>query len=672
MKKIKETPPLSKFINTSSRTKYIIANKKEIHEQQLKRKFLRTRQLTQVDFKKFRDAQKKKQIENNKVGVIGVEEGLITLPDLKPTKNWKKMSKEEIETRNNQLLNQELMNTLVDDEVGNLFIENEGENEKEKYKQKITEENEIKKLNYWDVQHAYKKNNMPRKNSANIAQLTQGLDSSSIKWMMEIKSNPKEVEILKKNKYLSNFFNKIEEEQKAIFNQNMNVNKKQFLFTAFEDGDVEQEPKSRNTFSNVEYYREIMREKVKVEEFLRSDLAALAEQLYQKKQQKKKYLEKITNLLAEIGNIKVEIKKVIDNNTIECNKIQENISSSYMRKDSDIFSRAYKNQVKQSLGKDYKFYVQQKTLELMNETNRKVHEFKNSKEVKESQIESLNKGIAQIEEELRRLKLRVNNRMTEHRKYYFEILKKGIDVRQEGLSWVLVRLIELKAFIENSKFPKYLTSAQIEYLLTLAYKKHEVSELIKLFQVLKHKQKMLRDKFGATHKVNDYNNTKTSFGATKSTLESDNNYGYNRRKEESAIPQKYINNFESIAMKYESVINVCLNENKEEKYVGGIFNDLRNKIINNDTIEDKDEFDELYFLPGSLAEFFNENKKFREYFDDILYLNREIIKREKEIMKMKKDQMEIFKRTNELHNRSKNTVENEMIFSALFGNGIII
>ena len=39
---------------------------------------------------------------------------------------------------------------------------------------------------------------------------------------------------------------------------------------------------------------------------------------------------------------------------------------------------------------------------------------------------------------------------------------------------------------------------------------------------------------------------------------------------------------------------------------------------------------------------------------------------------MKKDQMEIFKRTNELHNRSKNTVENEMIFSALFGNGIII
>ena len=74
--------------------------------------------------------------------------------------------------------------------------------------------------------------------------------------------------------------------------------------------------------------------------------------------------------------------------------------------------------------------------------------------------------------------------MNEHRKYYFEILKKGIDVRQEGLSWVLQKLIELKAFIENSKFPKFLNSQQIDYLLTISYKKHELSELIKFFQVL--------------------------------------------------------------------------------------------------------------------------------------------------------------------------------------------
>ena len=142
-------------------------------------------------------------------------------------------------------------------------------------------------------------------------------------------------------------------------------------------------------------------------------------------------------------------------------------------------------------------------------------------------------------------------------------------------------------------------------------------------------------------------------------------------QKEKSIPQQYIHNFESIAQKYESVINVCLNENKEGKYVGGIVKDLRKKIITNDTIENQDDFDCLYFLPGSLAEFFNENKKFREYFDDIVTLNNEINKREKEIEKMRKEEMEIYIRS-QMSNKSNNTVEEEMIFAAMFGNGIFI
>ena len=668
----KSTHPLSKFIDTSSRTFYITKNKLEIKEQEYKHKNKNTRHLTQVDFRKLREAQKKEKIERSKVNIIGVDEGLITLPDLRPAKNWKKLSKEEIEARNNYILNKELMATLVNDATANCFVETQLEKEKEKYIQAKTAENEIKKLNNWDVQHAYSnKKTANRKNSANIAQLTQGLDSSSVKWMMEIKSNPRELEVLGKNKYLKDFFNKIEEEQKAIFNQNMNINKKQFLFDAFEEGKEEKLSKNRNTFSNVDYYREIMKEKLKVEEFLRNDLSNLAEQVYIKKQQKKRLLDKISNFLQDINNLKIESKKVVDENNFECKKLQDNLANGISRKDSDLFSRSLKRALTKAQSKDIKFHIQQQTIEMINSTNKRVIEIKNEIEIKESQIEDYNKRIQQLEEELRRLKVRVNNRMTEHRKYYFEILKKGIDVRAEGLSWVLVRLIELKSFIENSKFPKFLSSSQIEYLLTLAYKKYELNELIKLFQVLKNKQKDLKDKFNTTHRVTDY--SKNNFGPTKSTLETETNYGYHRRKkEETAIPLKYTNNFESIAMKYENVINVCLNENKEEKYVGGIVYDLKKKIIKNDIVEDKDEFDVLYFLPGSLAEFFNENKKFREYFDDILYLNNEIIKREKEINRMKKEEMENFKRNNELHNKSNNTVENEMIFAALFGNGIII
>ena len=62
----KSTHPLSKFIDTSSRTFYITKNKLEIKEQEYKHKNKNTRRLTQVDFRKLREAQKKKKSKEAK------------------------------------------------------------------------------------------------------------------------------------------------------------------------------------------------------------------------------------------------------------------------------------------------------------------------------------------------------------------------------------------------------------------------------------------------------------------------------------------------------------------------------------------------------------------------------------------------------------------------------
>ena len=259
-------------------------------------------------------------------------------------------------------------------------------------------------------------------------------------------------------------------------------------------------------------------------------------------------------------------------------KLKDDVSSTPV-KSSDLFGRSLKKKEKHiNKTSEVKFHLQQQTAEIINSTQRRLHQLQDQQLIKESQIEDYTKKINQIDFDLRTLKVRVNNRMTEHKKYYFEILKQGIDVRQEGLTWVLQKLIELKAFIENSKFPKFLNSQQIDYLLTISYKKHELSELIKLFQVLKNKQKTLKDQFNQTHRVDDY--SKGNYMQIKTTLETEGNeFRIERTKEENAIPQQYISNFELIAQKYESVINVCLNENKEGKYVGGIVKDLRKKII---------------------------------------------------------------------------------------------
>ena len=101
----------------------------------------------------------------------------------------------------------------------------------EKFEKVKFEENEIKKLNNWDIQHAFKDKNAFR--SQSFTKIAQSLDPSSLKWMFEIKQDPKKLQNLNKIPKLKEFFTKIEEEQSAIFNQSMNVNKKQFDFNVF-------------------------------------------------------------------------------------------------------------------------------------------------------------------------------------------------------------------------------------------------------------------------------------------------------------------------------------------------------------------------------------------------------------------------------------------------------
>jgi hypothetical protein len=61
--------------------------------------------------------------------------------------------------------------------------------------------------------------------------------------------------------------------------------------------------------------------------------------------------------------------------------------------------------------------------------------------------------------------------------YYSDLLKQGIDVRLEGLTWIVRNLIELNAILENSIFPKFLENSHIEYLTILSKKGVEIKQL---------------------------------------------------------------------------------------------------------------------------------------------------------------------------------------------------
>ena len=61
--------------------------------------------------------------------------------------------------------------------------------------------------------------------------------------------------------------------------------------------------------------------------------------------------------------------------------------------------------------------------------------------------------------------------------YYCDLLKQGIDVRSDGLSWIVKNLIELNAILNNSIFPKFLENGHIEYLTLISKKSVEIMQL---------------------------------------------------------------------------------------------------------------------------------------------------------------------------------------------------
>jgi hypothetical protein len=107
-------------------------------------------------------------------------------------------------------------------------------------------------------------------------------------------------------------------------------------------------------------------------------------------------------------------------------------------------------------------------------------------------VEDMKKEINDTQQQLQTLKFTLNFLLKDQRNYYLDILKKGIDVRSEGLCWVVKKLIELNSHLDHSMFPKNLDHEQIDYILTLSYKHVEIQQLKGILKVLKEKQKSMR------------------------------------------------------------------------------------------------------------------------------------------------------------------------------------
>ena len=601
------------------------------------------------------------------------------------------------------------------------------EKRKENYENNLIYNYEIKCLDNWDFEHITKTNDL--KNDSKFKKFLNDVDNSQMKWIIEIKNDKEQLKLMRRNRHLFDFLTQIDKEQQAMVMQNMSLYKKGFNFDIFNKEEpkdkkeenicktennnisdiLNEEKVENNNVSQVEFYRQVIKEKKKLEDMFHGEVRTVAEECYITNLNKKKCVIDSFNILQELNGLtkkeenikqiynrkvkslqkrkrKEKKKKVVDN------KLGVNMGSLISAKNNNFLSlikdtkkeSTSKNseddiQSEKNISKSINFQKQSLFLAeknaLDNEYNEQITELTNQKLQLNENYKKLNKEVKYWDAIHKKEKSKLEQRIKALSTYYYQILKKGIDVRHTGLTWVIVRLLELGAFVDKPHFPSFLNDEQILYLMKIGTKTYELSEFIKLFQILKRKQKSLREKH-----LND--------NIKKEKMNELRNYRKSIKKMKNfVIGNDYMEYIEEIQRKYENVINICLNENKEESNIAKISYDLKQYILQDKTEEEQEQGKnkklELLFIPGSLSEYFAQDKRFRQYFDDVFYLNDEINKRRDILSKEKQAYLNQYRSKilrgalfgsadNDNKYKRKKSKENEIIYAALFGNGISI
>ena len=365
----------------------------------------------------------------------------------------------------------------------------------------------------------------------------------------------------------------------------------------------------------------------------------------------------------------------IENEDLITIELMKDILRGIKSAEKENTTNIYQNQEDKSLLIKNQILTKKNDLDI--DFNNKLKKLLIEKKGYENLLSDINKTIDKYSQETANLKNIYNQRIQGLIDYYYQILKKGIDVRRHGLVWVVAKLIELSAVVDKSHFPNFLNDRQVTYLLTIGVKSYELKELIKLFQYFKHKQKYIKEQHIREDRL-------------KEKIAKEEELKEIKRKNKNKIGDNYAQFIEGVQLKYENA--VCFNgdEEVEDKNIFKTSEKLKHKIITMDfeglDCENKNN-KESYFIPGSLGEYFSRDAKFREYFDDSFYLNEEIKKRQAELKKMKEDEMKHFINKNGMYfsvinNENEKVIKTdrgdcgsnsiEKIYAALFGNGISV
>ena len=352
---------------------------------------------------------------------------------------------------------------------------------------------------------------------------------------------------------------------------------------------------------------------------------------------------------------------------------EESEKKSKIKNEIDISRKMLKRKNRLKFKEKIKMYLEYVSIhnDIQNEINKYEERFNFMQKELDIIITNIKNKLEEINKDSLRLKV-IQKKMSQKQiKYYLKILKKGEDIRFHGLSWILIRLIELNVPIESSIFPEFLNREQIDYLLQIAKYGYEINQLKIILDALREKE---------TGKKNSNLNI---FSRISQGLLNTNFYN-NSEGNKSNYHVCYSNNLTTDKVLLKMMKKNPLSPNihkfiKEDQYKFQIeknFIDLKAKKLkkrismyalgkqfklNNDEKNNNDNINELIILSSD---------KKSKYFYDILRVIEKINNLNNLLNERREQELKSFCEKFKYKNMKDETTKNEfnMVFNALFGN----
>ena len=476
-----------------------------------------------------------------------------------------------------------------------------------------------------------------------------------------------------KNKVFESFIKRNQEEQGLILLNSIAKTKNKFNLSSMMENRKQREMEQNFGFEsqafnsvtqtnlNSQFYRRVIKEKVGQENYQRKELMTVTLKYMEKKNERIEKESQLSKVFIDINNLtnkfneeKNKIKIEILNNQEYLEKLRK--EGKYSKEETMHLTRQKaieRNNLEYKIKELFKKYQ----LDL-----KKLEDLKNKKK----------QEIDIVKDEENYIKLVKLSILSSQREYFLDILKKGYDVRKNGLVWCVKLLLELQTDLEYFHFPKFLNHQECDYLIEQANIALEITQLKIIVKVMKDKN----EKNSIEKKYEYFNRMANAAQRVKhhrKNLLQEELENLRKQKYNMTTTDKHLNKiFNKVLSKHKDTFKYQNEKKLEELKIENITKDLKETLL-----EKGGNFSENYEELNSVLNIIEKDSQTKNYLENIITLRCRLDYLQKSSDELKEKQLKIFKaRIDDIKKINKvitaeTSLQNDLVFSALFGNSVL-